>query len=431
MPGDEPIDRGIRDEAADRPRVAVVLGDTPDGAALSGRVAAAAAALGAEPVVLTGPPPPLLPDLVLVGAGGPATALDGLDRLRERARAAGARLPVIALAGPGDEVPPLSRGQGRTQLPDALADPALGEGSLAGRLAEALRAARRLEEACLRRTSLGPAGGVLDRGVPDRGEEPRSAQARPGPVLVLGDSRRLAAAAWTLGLPRSLSGALDAAACLAALERGPVAALVTDAPASRIDGLVAEIRRDPRRLHLPILVLSREREDAARALVDGASDAVLVAATAEDAAEAARRERLLARRLLVLLRAAARRRLADARLERFRAAIHDGARPLAAAHADAYRAELARALAARGRRPVEVPLASLGAQPPAIARANDGPFPVPARNPVLTTALAASREEDFVARVDGQGDVAILRDAAALAALRRRIAAIVRHTRFA
>lgn len=84
----------------------------------------------------------------------------------------------------------------------------------------------------------------------------------------------------------------------------------------------------------------------------------------------------------------------------------------------------------RGRAPLVRTLEDLHPAPLPARAANDDPLAPVVGDPVRSTILAASREEDFVARVDGHGDMIVLRDAQAAAGLMRRVGAIVASTSF-
>ena len=346
-----------------------------------------------------------LPDLLAVAPCTDARAISAIAELRRRAATVGARLPLVAFCT-ADADPDTVSGPLRL---DALLP--VEEDACAGeRLAGVQRSSVRLEEAILRQTTL-PRSARSGR---------RATPATAAPLLVYGDTTALAAAAQACGLAIAPHGVLTPDAALARLEAGPADALVLDAPAARISDMLEALGRDRRHMHLPTLVVARDAASRTAAIEHGASDVV--------SAEAAPHS--IGRRLQILLGAQVRRRLADTRLERFRSAVHDGAKPLAAEDLATYRRALTAALKLRGRTPLEVKLEEVHAGPRELHLANDGIFPPPARDPVLTTALAASREEDFVARVKGSGGLAILRDNDALDALRRRIAAIVDQTRF-
>jgi hypothetical protein len=346
----------------------------------------------------------VLPDLIVLAPETDPSSLATIGGLKRRAAACGARIPIIAACSEHDDPDAVG---GALPL-DALM-PREEDGRTEERLASALRASTRLEEAILRRTSL------PHPTPPPRRDNPSTA-AR---ILVHGDSAALAAAGKSCGLAILPFGVLTPDAALSQLERGTADALVLDAPVARIADMLETLGRDPRHMHLPTLVIARDTASRTVALEHGAGDIV--------SAEAA--PLTMGRRLRILLGAQARRRLADARLERFRSALHDGGGTLTNDELDAYRRALTQALKVRGRTPLEVKLEEVHAGPRELHLANDGIFPPPARDPVLTTALAASREEDFVARVKGSGGLAILRDSNALDALRRRIAAIVDQTR--
>uniref|UniRef100_UPI003BAA4AFF hypothetical protein n=1 Tax=Stappia sp. TaxID=1870903 RepID=UPI003BAA4AFF len=381
-----------------RARVAVTTASWRD--ALAGRLGDAW-----EVILADDTPDGPLPDLLVLARETDAYDLAVVAGLKRRAATGGARLPLVApCAADGDPDAP-----GGMLHPDALL-PVENDGRTGDRLAAVLRASVRLEEAILRHRSLPRLAHDDQPTVP----------ASAAHVLVHGDSAALADAARASGLAIAPHGVLSPEAALARLETGPADALVLDAPAAHIAHMLEALDRDPRHMHLPTLVIARDAASRMAALEHGASDIVL--------AEAAPRD--IGRRLQLLLGAQARRRLADARLERFRRSVHDGDEALAPEEIEAYRRALTAALKLRGRAPLEVRLEEVHSGPRELHLANDGIFPPPARDPVLTTALAASREEDFVARVKGSGGLAILRDSDALDALRRRIAAIVDQTRF-
>lgn len=349
-----------------------------------------------------------LPDVVI----GLADALphpEAAQRLAG-AREKGVHVPRVVLcpetagtAG-GLEMPP----------PDAFLSLACPPELALERLAETVRQARRIEEARLRRAAFGPL--ALDA-------SPRPTRTRDLsrgiPLLVAGDSARIGVALGAHLAALDLRGCLTADAALAALEEAPARLMVIDLPASRASELLGRLRADPRHIALPVLALCSDEAEAAVLLKSGASDCVPRAAAPQ----------ILARHLLCLLRAGARRALADRVLAGYRP--RRGLPLLPREAYEPYLAALGEALALRGLEPLTLQLAQIAPPPLVSLAANDDPFGVPAVNPVLSATLAASRDEDFVATVEGLGDIAVLRDAEAQERIRRRIGAIVSSTAFA
>ena len=349
----------------------------------------------------------LLPDAVVSLAG--ATTCPDLARHLAEARARGVHVPRLVLCA-APEIPEAPE----APLPDAMISAACPPDLALERLAETVRQARRMEEARLRRAAFGPlAPGASLAAAPTGG------LARGIPVLVAGDSARS-------GLARSgrlgalaLRGCLTTDAALAALDEAPARLLVSDLPAPRAAELLARLRADPRHIALPVLALCADEAEGAALLTSGASDCVPRKAAPQ----------ILARHLLCLLRAGARRALADRVLAGYRP--RRGLPLLPREAFERYLAALGDALALRGTEPLTLQLAQIAPPPLTSMAANDDPFAGAAVNPVLSATLAASREEDFVATVEGLGDIAVLRDAEAQERIRRRIGAIVASTAFA
>lgn len=344
----------------------------------------------------------VVPDAVVTAA--PQTADAPMSVLVRHARAAGSMLPVIAVAQAG-------------ALPvcqphiDTAVDPDCPPERLAWRIGETLRLSARLEEALLRRIAFG--GGFA-------GPRHPCVSHAGATVLIHGDGQRLGLALAEHGSRVATQGAFSVAQVHEQLAQGGVCALLIDAPCARTIDLVAALRRDPRHVSLAILALATPGEEAQEIHRAGASD-VLSRATPAAA---------IAARLSLLLRSGVRRSLSSARLERFREAVLVRDAELdATCYAD-YLKRLSRALAVRGRRPVVVRLKDVHAGPRHLALANDDAFERVPQSPVLSTALAASRDEDFIARVEQMGELAVLRDEEALAAFRRRVAGIVERTSF-
>lgn len=348
-------------------------------------------------------PPALLPDAVVSLPGRAA-------RTFPEARGSGVHVPRLVLCA-APEAPD-------APLPDAMISAACPPDLALERLAETVRQARRMEEARLRRAAFGPlAPGALPR------TAPTGDLSRGIPVLVAGDSARIGLALEQTLAALDLRGCLTAEAALAALEEATVRLLVIDLPANRASDLLARLRADPRHIALPVLALCADEAEGAALLTAGASDCVPRKAAPQ----------VLSRHLLCLLRAGARRALADRVLAGFRPRHRSGeGLPVLPREAyERYLAALGGALALRGAEPLILQLAQIAPPPLSSMAANDDPFGRPVGNPVLSATLAASREEDFVARVEGLGDIAVLRDAEAQERIRRRIGAIVASTAFA
>lgn len=341
-------------------------------------------------------PPARLPDVVVSLAGKTARSFP-------EARAKGVHVPRVVLC-----VAPEAPDAPEAPLPDAMISAACPPDLALERLAETVRQVRRMEEARLRRAAFGPLAviqtRVLSRGIP---------------VLVAGDSARIGMALSGRLAALDLRGCLTAEAALAALEEATARLLVIDLPANRASDLLARLRADPRHIALPVLALCADEAEAAALLTVGASDCMPRAAAPQ----------ILARHLLCLLRAGARRSLADRVLAGYRP--RRGLPLLPREAYERYLAALGEALALHGLEPLTLLLAQIAPPPLASMAANDDPFGRPAGNPVLSATLAASRDEDFVARVEGLGDIAVLRDAEAQERIRRRIGAIVASTAFA
>ncbi|WP_186389500.1 hypothetical protein [Stappia sp. TSB10P1A] len=350
----------------------------------------------------------LLPDAVVSLAG--ATTCPDLARHLAEARARGVHVPRLVLCA-APEIP-------EAPLPDAMISAACPPELALERLAETVRQARRMEEARLRRAAFGPlAPGASLVAAPTGG------LARGIPVLVAGDSARIGMALSGRLAALDLRGCLTAEAALAALDEAPARLLVSDLPAPRAAELLNRLRTDPRHIALPVLALCADEAEAAALLTSGASDCVPRKAAPQ----------ILARHLLCLLRAGARRALADRVLTGYRPRHRSGkGLPVLPREAfERYLAALGEALALRGAEPLTLQLAQIAPPPLTSMAANDDPFAGAAVNPVLSATLAASREEDFVATVEGLGDIAVLRDAEAQERIRRRIGAIVASTAFA
>lgn len=350
----------------------------------------------------------LLPDAVVSLAG--ATTCPDLARHLAEARARGVHVPRLVLCA-APEIP-------EAPLPDAMISAACPPDLALERLAETVRQARRMEEARLRRAAFGPlAPGALLAAAPTGG------LSQGIPVLVAGDSARIGMALSGRLAALDLRGCLTAEAALAALDEAPARLLVSDLPAPRAAELLARLRADPRHIALPVLALCADEAEGAALLTSGASDCVPRRAAPQ----------VLARHLLCLLRAGARRALADRVLAGYRPRHRSGkGLPVLPREAfERYLAALGDALALRGAEPLTLQLAQIAPPPLTSMAANDDPFAGAAVNPVLSATLAASREEDFVATVEGLGDIAVLRDAEAQERIRRRIGAIVASTAFA
>lgn len=395
-------------EAASEPLLAVAGADCP-----AARAAAAALSEAMPDAFVPGAGPATdtpLPDAALWIAGktGLPPAPE-LVELRARARHAGVFLPLVVVAdGPVAVSPPV----------DAVLPAAFPAPLMAARLAEIVRQSVRIEEAALRRAAFGRdpfAGMALAARNPD-------VPSTRIPVLVAGNGARIAAALATSLDAFEVAGALSIDAAFDQLGTRNFRLLATDLPSARATDLVERLRRDPRHVALPVLALTEADADLAALLAAGASDAVRGDVAAGD----------LGLRLRLQIRAGARRALADTALARYRRVGPRGATPLPRTGFETYLAGLERVLRARGRQPVRLSLerVSLPDGRPPLA-ANDDPFASAPGNPVRSAALAASRDEDFVATVADTGDLALLRNAQARERIERRIAAIVASTSFA
>ncbi|WP_306027432.1 hypothetical protein [Stappia sp. MMSF_3263] len=356
-----------------------------------------------------------LPDAILwIGAPGPDE--DRLSpviaSLRDRARAAGIALPLVIA---GDRLPAGAHPRGVEAIVPQACPPAI----LQERIAEAVRQSLRMEEARLRRAVFG-----RDPFAPDampRLPEDDAERHNRIPVLVAGNGSRVAAALAGGLSAIELVGCLTPDAALARLGEHPFRMLVADLPEARALELVAALRRDPRHIALPVMALANGQPATAALLEAGASDVVAPTASDDD----------LGARCRLLLRIGARRHLAGTCLSRYRGS---GPRARAALPREAferYLTALRRCLALRGDEPHLLRLEEIDTARPPIVAANDDPFAAAIGNPVRSAALAASRDEDFVARVAEIGDVALVRNRQALERIERRIAAIVASTSFA
>lgn len=344
-----------------------------------------------------------LPDAVVSLAGKTARGFP-------EARAKGVHVPRVVLCTDPVSAPESDE----ASLPDAILSAACPPELALERLAETVRQARRMEEARLRRATFGPlAAGALPTAAPPQD------LSRGIPVLVAGDSARIGVALGAHLAALDLRGCLTAEAALTALEEAPARLIVVDLPASRAAELLGRLRADPRHIALPVLALCADEAEAAALLTVGASDCVPRTVAPQ----------VLARHLLCLLRAGARRALADRVLAGYRP--RRGLPLLPREAFERYLATLGEALALRGQEPLTLNLAQIAPPPLASLAANDGPFAASSVNPALSATLAASRDEDFVATVEGLGDIAVLRDAEAQERIRRRIGAIVTSTAFA
>lgn len=353
-----------------------------------------------------------LPDaLVWLGdaTAGPSPAF---SVLREKARAAGLALPLVLV---GDRMPASMPAPAAGAIIPGACPPAV----LQERIAEVVRQSLRMEEARLRRSAFGRDPFAPDAKTPPR-EEDTAGHARI-PVLVAGNGSRVASAMAGSLEAIDLVGCLTPDAALARLGEHPFRMLVADLPEARALDLVAALRRDPRHIALPVMVLAGGEPATASLLEAGASD--VVAPSASDGE--------LGTRCRLLLRTGARRHLAGACLSRYRASGPHVRTGLPREAFETYLAALRQALALRGCEPHLLRLDGIDAARQPIAADNDDPFAAAIGNPVRSAALAASRDEDFVARVAQIGDVALVRNRKALERIERRIAAIVASTSFA
>jgi len=344
------------------------------------------------------------PDVV-IWCGEPE-ALSRLSSILSRARNRGVDIPLLIGAPLPNQAPARLR-------PVAYLSPECPAERLAERLRDVVRETVRLEEARLRRCFLGKTAARRER----QEQYPGAPRDR---LLVVGLSDRVADALQAHERAIDLVGALTAEAAMATLDRGGVVGAVLDAPVARVEDVLAHVRRDPRHATLPVLAVAATVAAAERLWQAGASDVALAGQEPE----------ALAARLRPLLLAGARRKLTRHVLARDRAAHLSGETAVPRDRFDAYLAALTNTLAARGQRPVQRPLASFHPGPMAAHVANDPDLTAAIGNPVRSTALAASREEDFIATVEGLGDIAVLRGQAAADRLSRRIAGIVGVTSF-
>ena len=229
-----------------------------------------------------------LPD-ALVWVGGPADGLPpAFAVLRERARTARIALPLVIV---GDR---MSAGFD-VRAADVIVPGTCPPTVLQERIAEAVRQSLRMEEARLRRSAFG-----RDPFAPDTKPllpEEDAARRTRIPVLVAGNGSRIAAA-LTGGLSAiELVGCLSPDAALARLGEHPFRMLVADLPEARALELVAALRRDPRHIALPVMVLAQGQPAATALLEAGASDVVTSTAPDDE----------LGARCRMLLRSGARR----------------------------------------------------------------------------------------------------------------------------
>lgn len=343
----------------------------------------------------------IAPDAMLLFADGPSDAqmLERVERLRARIRAAGADMPVIVETRKGADL-------ALARLPDAFVAPSLGANVLAARIRETMRLSVRMEEARLRRLAFGPL--------------PHAPLGDRGGLMVAGAGQAAGNALELAGLALPIEGALSADAVCLRLAETAHHALFFDMPIERTSDILGRVSSDPRLVSLPVMAMCADPEEAEVLLALGCSDAVSRDIDPAD----------LAMRLRVLLLAGARRQLSDTLLRRFRTLYLEDCRELPAPACDAYLARLGAVLSAHGRAPLVRTLEDLHPGPLPVQAANDDPLAAAVGDPVRSTILAASREEDFVARVAGRGDMIVLRDAQALAGLKRRVGAIIATTSF-
>ncbi|MCA1241765.1 hypothetical protein LC092_04905 [Stappia stellulata] len=344
------------------------------------------------------------PDALLLFAGAtPGTqVIARMERLRDTFRAAGVDVPLIVETRKGADLA-LSRSA------SAFVSPALTEETLINRIRETIRQSVRMEEARLRRAVLGPL--PVDR---------EALRHPPGSLMVAGAGQAAATALTQAGLSLPIEGALTADAVCRRLTQTPHRALFVDMPVDRTCDILQKVNADPRLASLPVLAMATADDEVDTLAAAGCGDVVLRDADPAD----------LGIRLRSLLLAGARRHLADALLRRFRALYLENGAELPAEAFDAYLARLTAIVKARGRAPLVRTLGDLHPAPLPPRAANDDPLAPVVGDPIRSTILAASREEDFVARVAGRGDMIVLRDAQALAGLSRRVGAIIATTSF-
>jgi CheY-like chemotaxis protein len=344
------------------------------------------------------------PDALLLFAGATPDprAIARMERLRDRFRAAGVDVPLIVETCKGSDLP-LSR-PANVVLP-----PVLAEETLVARVRETIRQSVRMEEARLRRAVLGPL--PVDRQAPRH---------PPGSLMVAGAGQAAAIALAQAGLSLPIDGALTADAVCRRLTQTPHSALFIDMPVDRTCDILQQVNADPRLASLPVLAMATADDEVDILAAAGAGDIVLRDTDPAD----------LGIRLRTLLLAGARRHLADTLLRRFRSLYLEDGAELPAKAFDAYLARLTAIVKARGRAPLVRTLGDLHPAPLPPRAANDDPLAPVVGDPIRSTILAASREEDFVARVAGRGDMIVVRDAQALAGLSRRVGAIIATTSF-
>ncbi|WP_029057031.1 hypothetical protein [Stappia stellulata] len=343
--------------------------------------------------------------LLVAGKGPDPQVVARIERLRESIRAEGVDVPLVVAtrAGTGADT-------GWRRLPDAFLPPETSPALLATRLRETIRQSVRMEEARLRRMTLGALPG-----------ETVAAPHRPGGLMVAGLGQQAGAALERAGLVANLTGVLAAETVCRRLQEAGSRALFIDMPTARALDVIERVSADPRHVSLPVMAMAETVEDIETLLAAGCNDVVRRDVAPED----------LGVRLRALLAAGARRALSNAALRRFRAVYLEEETLLSRAAHDAYLGRLREALSRRGRVPLLMTLADLHPAPLRPAAANDDPLAPVVGDPVRSTLLAASREEDFVARVEELGDRIVLRDVQAAAGLTRRVGAILASTSFA
>jgi DNA-binding NarL/FixJ family response regulator len=344
------------------------------------------------------------PDALLLFAGDTpdAETVARMERLRETVRAAGVDVPLIVETRKGADLD-LARPA------NAYVSPHVSGGTLAARVRETIRQAVRMEEARLRRAALGA--------LP---VDPGATRRDPAGLMVAGAGQAAANALERAGVSLPIEGALSADAVCRRLTQTPHRALFIDMPVERTCDILQRVGADPRLVSLPVLAMAATADEVESLSAAGCGDVVLRDCDPAD----------LGIRLRTLLLAGARRQLSDTLLRRFRSLyLEDGAH-LPAAAFDAYLARLTQMMKARGRAPLVRTLGDLHPSPLPARADNDDPLAPVVGDPVRSTILAASREEDFVARVAGRGDMIVLRDAQALDGLSRRVGAIIATTSF-
>ncbi|MFG0242507.1 MAG: hypothetical protein ACF8R9_06985 [Phycisphaerales bacterium JB054] len=327
-----------------------------------------------------------------------------LAELVHLARAHGLELPVFVIGGRAGQYDGTVRAA-------AYADASLSAPLFADRLGDMIREIGRLSEIRLRRQVFGALPGEWPAGAPEHSTIG---------LLALGLSHRFGAV-FGVGAGRfEIVGAFTFDTATQFLENRRFDAVLIDCPPEMAVDYVTRLRFDPRYINLPVIACARDIADAGRLHAAGANDVLAHGVKPNELSE----------RVRIAIRAGARRHLTGALLRRFRHRHLGEHGRLPRAGYDRYLRELTRLLALQGREPLAVPLTSFHPDPLWRSAANDEAFLPAGDNPLRSAALAASREEDFVATVEGLGDMVVLRDAAAVGRLARRLSSIVSATSF-